>query len=95
MCSAGCAIVMPAPGFIVGWQTPQSLLVGCGAGGGAPWHESHCDCEPSTVVHHGSVAAPPLRVAPWQYELEQVVPLQVVPVPSAPNTSSAGAEVSS
>ena len=97
MWSAGSAIVMPAPGAMVGWHWPQSVPLGCGAGGGAPWHESHRLWLPSTWVHTGAVRLPPVIAAtpPWQYELAQVVPFHAVAVPAkAPKMSSAGSGLS-
>jgi hypothetical protein len=55
-----------SPGFIDAWQVPQSGLLGCGAGGGAPWHESHAGVASATWVHTGVVLVPPVSAAPWQ-----------------------------
>ena len=66
MCSSGYAIAVPAPGVMVGWHWPQSVLLGCGAGGAMPWHELHWPWAPSTWVHTGTTAVPPDSVAPWQ-----------------------------
>src|SRR5512139_3504843 len=56
MWRAGAVITSPPPAVIVSWHRPQSEVVGCGGGGGAPWHEPHCVCVPSTLVHSGVVA---------------------------------------
>jgi hypothetical protein len=54
------------PGWIVGWHEPQSVLVGCGAGGGKPWQVPHAFCVPSSCVHVGVFSVPPASVGPWQ-----------------------------
>jgi len=71
MCWAGVLIVRFGPASA--WQFWHALSLGCGAGGGAPWHDVHCFCVPSTLVHAGEVAVPPagvpaevLSVEPWQ-----------------------------
>ena len=45
----------------------QSVLCGCGNGGGAPWQEPHAVGPAETAVHVGAMFAPPAAsVAPWQ-----------------------------
>src|SRR5262245_43488250 len=101
MWRAGSAITRPVPGAIVGWHVPQSASLGCGGGGGAPWHEPHWLCAPLTTVHTGLVDVPPagpvpsFSVAPWQYTLLHVVPFHAAVAPARlPNAISAGSGVS-
>src|SRR5262245_47518904 len=89
------------PGWTSWWHAPQSAFCGWGSGGGKPWHEVHCACEPSTVCHAGEVAVPPappepsVNVAPWQYTFEHRAPFHTGDAPARPlNRTSAGSGVS-
>jgi hypothetical protein len=96
MWRVGSVITLGFPAVIVSWHEPQSGFCGCGAAGGSPWHEPHCACEPSTSVHTGVRAVPPVIVAPWQYALVQraLARSHTAAPASVPNVSSAGAGVS-
>ena len=53
MCFPPLTSIAPVERTVSGWQRPQSVLGGCGNGGGAPWHEPHAVVPADTAVHVG------------------------------------------
>ena len=67
MCFPPARSIPPPARTVPEWQRAQSVLGGCGNGGGAPWQELHAVGPAVTAVHVGAVFEPPAAsVAPWQ-----------------------------
>ena len=78
MCFPPARSIPPPASTVPEWQRAQSVLGGCGKGGGAPWHELHAVGPADTAVQVGVVVEPPAAsVAPWQYVDAHVVPVQL------------------
>src|SRR5574337_69191 len=84
-------MTLPAVSMVAPWQALHAgvppVTVGCGDGGGMPWHVPHAAWPVPTLVQTGAVLLPPLSVTPWQYVAQVAVERvqdAVVPCPASP-----------